>query len=322
MHLIAPTGRHLPRLGSGIHAHGPLGRPGRRGDGHGLHQAGLHAFRAALQGQAQLRGHFHGALVTVFGILLHGHHAHMADSLGHVGGNGLDGRGLGVQVLHGHGHGAVPVKGHAAGEHFIEYHAAAVNIAAGVRGLAGGLLRAEIMHRAHDAVPPGQGGAVRHPGNAEVRHLHVAVGVDQDVLRLDVPVNNAVLVGVLQGRENADGHLGGHLGIQPALFLDQLLEGFALDVFHDQVTVLPVHAHVQEVDDVVVGHFAGGLGLPLEAAHKLRVLVEFRAEDLHGHVVPRAHVNGPVHNGHAAHADLLHQAVAVGKDFFAHCAPS
>ena len=198
------------RLGCGLHGQGRF------------HQPGLHLIGAALQGEAKLGGHFHGALVAVFGVLFHGHHAHMDDGGGHIGGDGLDGRGLSVQVLHGHGHGAVPIEGHASGEHFVKHHAAAVNIAASVRRLTAGLLGAEIMDGAHNAVALGQRGAIRHAGDAEIRDLDVALGVDEDILGLDVPVDNAVLVGVLEGRQNADGDLCGGLRIQAAFFMDQI----------------------------------------------------------------------------------------------------
>ena len=54
------------------------------------------------------------------------------------------------------------------------------------------------MHRPHHCIPLGDGEGVGHAGNTEVRHLHMAVGVDQHVLGLDVPVDDAVVVGVLQ----------------------------------------------------------------------------------------------------------------------------
>ena len=246
----------------------------------------------------------------------------MADGQGHLRRDGLNGRRPGVQVLHGHGHGAVPVEGHAAGEHLVEHHAHGVNVAGHIGGLAAGLLRAEIMHRAHHRIAAGEGGAVGHAGDAEVRHLDVPVLMDEDILRLDVPVDDAVLMGMLQRREDPDGDLRRHGGVDAPLLPDDLLEGLALDVLHHQVAVVPVHAHVQKVDDIVVGHAAGGLRLPLEAADELRVLVELGLKHLHRHAVPRALIDGAVNNGHAAHADLLHQAVAVSQYFLAHRLPS
>ena len=146
--------------------------------------------------------------------------------------------------------------------------------------------------------------------------------MDKDILRLDVPMDDAVLMGMLQRGQDPDGDLRRHGGVDAPLLPDDLLEGLALDVLHHQVAVVPVHAHVQKVDDIVVGHAAGGLRLPLEAADELRVLVELGLEHLHRHAVPRALIDGAVNNGHAAHADLLHQAVAVSQYFFAHRLPS
>ena len=167
------------------------------------------------------------------------------------------------------------------------------------------------MHGAHHVIPLGQGRAVGHTGNAEVGNLNVSIGMDKDVLGLDVSVNNAVFMGMLQGGQNANGNLRRHNGIQPSFFLNELLQGFALHILHHQVTVVAVHAHIQQVDDIVVGHFAGGFRLPLKTSHKLCVLIKFRPQHFNGHIVAGTHVNGTVNNGHAANADLLHQLVTV-----------
>ena len=69
---------------------------------------------------------------------------------------------------------------------------------AAVSALALGLLRRDVMGGAQHS-----GGFVVHgvlrPGDAEIHHLHVAVGLHHDVLRLDVAVDDVLVVGHGEG---------------------------------------------------------------------------------------------------------------------------
>ena len=109
--------------------------------------------------------------------------------LGHHGGDHRLNRGSGVRRL--------------ARQHLVEQAAEAVDIGPGVEAaFAGGLLRAHVARGAE-----GEAG-LRHPVAAGVAHgqRDAEVGdqrrpvVQQDVLRLDVAVDHAVAVGVVQRR--------------------------------------------------------------------------------------------------------------------------
>ena len=77
------------------------------------------------------------------------------------------------------------------------------------------------MHGAHHAVFGADGIAAGHPGNAKVRHFDMPIGVHQNILRLDIPMDNAVFMGMLKRRKNTDANLGGHSGRQCALLADE-----------------------------------------------------------------------------------------------------
>ena len=68
-------------------------------------------------------------------------------------------------------------------------------VAAGSRLVRGGL------ERLGDAV-------VEHPRDAEVEHLHVAALGDEDVAGLEIAVDDAVLVGALEGAQHGQEQLG------------------------------------------------------------------------------------------------------------------
>ena len=79
------------------------------------------------------------------------------------------------------------------------------------------------MHRANGLVGHGLGLALEEAGNAEVGHLDGAVLQEHDVLGLDVPVDDALLVGTLQGHEDLGGEVDSLLPADGALLLDILL---------------------------------------------------------------------------------------------------
>jgi hypothetical protein len=136
--------------------------------------------------------------------------------------------------------------------------------------------------------------------------------VQQDVLRLDVAVDHAVAVRVIQRI--------GHLGRDLDRFLDAELllavelgaEGFPFDVRHDVVQEALGRAGIEEWEDVRVLERGGGLDLldePLGAEHG----GELGFQDLDGDLAVVLQVLCEVDRGHAARAELALDAVAVGE---------
>jgi len=98
-------------------------------------------------------------------------------------------------------------------QHLVQDHAKRPDVGALVEGLAAGLLRRHVCRGAeNDPGLGGRHGQGRRIGNitrrgalpqrlseAEVEYLHLAVMRQLDVCRLQVAVNDAVLVGVFEG---------------------------------------------------------------------------------------------------------------------------
>ena len=95
--------------------------------------------------------------------------------------------------------------------------------------------------------------------------LTTLVGIDQQVGRLDVAVDQAGQVGVGQALGGLADVLGGAGVAQRPFRLDDLLQVPALDVLHDQEVDVAFVVHVVGADDVGVVQRGGGLGLALEA---------------------------------------------------------
>ena len=97
-----------------------------------------------------------------------------------------------LEVREDDGHRGVAIIRHLPRQHLIHRTAEAVDIRTLIRLPGAGLFRRNIVDGAHD-------GSIdrllrRGPRDAEVRHLHISLAVDDDVLRLDIPVHDAHLM--------------------------------------------------------------------------------------------------------------------------------
>jgi hypothetical protein len=148
-------------------------------------------------------------------------------------------------------------------------------------------------------------GGVQGAGYPEVRKFGVAAFVEEDVLGLDIPVDDAAFVGVGEGRGYVGAEAREHRFGEGAAAVHQALQVPAGDVLHHDVGDLAplqrVLACVVDLDDVGVGEAGGRAALsPKEGARLL--VVEVGAQDLDGH--------GPVEDLVAPEKDLGHTAGA------------
>ncbi len=159
-------------------------------------------------------------------------------------------------------------------------------------------------------------GGVQGAGYAEVRHLGVAVLVEEDVVGLYVAVDHAPLVRV--GQPGADLHAepGELRAGQPPSAVYELFEVPAGDVLHHYVgaavAVERPLARVVDLDDVGVGQPGGGAALALEAPADVRAAVH-GVEHLYGHGPVENLVAPEEHPGHASRAELALQHEPVSQ---------
>ena len=207
--------------------------------------------------------------------------------------------------------GRIAVIGQGAGEHLIEHDAERIEVAAGVRLEPLGLLGGDIVHGADGRIGPAAAVFVLEGGDAEVCHLGDAVAVDHDVLGLDIAVDDAVLVRVLEGLRDLGGEKQRLRRGEPALAVDILLERDALDELHDDILHRERMAHIVHRDDVRVAEHGDGLRLGLELRLELGIGENLLAQHLDGDIAVETVIERFIDNGHAAGADDLEKLVAV-----------
>lgn len=141
------------------------------------------------------------------------------------------------------------------------------------------------MHGTDDRTGLGDRRRRDRPGDPEIRHFDPAVSADQDVMRFDVPVNDLVLVGMIQRIANLGRNPDGLFHLQRRAFLDDFVEIMAFDVFHDNVMDFVFLPHVVNADHVRMGQGSGRLRLAAEPADKLLIVHKLLAQHLDGNVV-------------------------------------
>src|SRR5262245_13782252 len=164
---------------------------------------------------------------------------------------------------------SLPVEGVHSRRGDVEDHPQSVDVGLRVRHLAPDDLRREVRERSVDRALVSLAG--QRPGGSEVADLHLPRGGEEDVLRLDVAVDDALRV--------SGGEAAGHLDREAQELVrgkdgaraEDLAEVRALDELHHEEHGAAVRAAVVHLDDVRVVEAREQLALLEEA--RLRVLL-------------------------------------------------
>ena len=208
-----------------------------------------------------------------------------------------------------------------AGEHLVEDAAQGIDVAPAIEPPVGArLLRAHVQRGAERDAGLGQplaAGRVERPGDTEVRD-DTMIAREQDVLRLDVTVDEALPVGIAQGIGDLERDPDGVSQRELRLAGESLPERLARDVRHREPQGLHRTARllrcpaIEDRQDVGMLEAGGDLDLPHKALGAER-MGQLLVQDLEGDrpIVPE--IARQVDRSHAAPAELALEQVAVTK---------
>ena len=216
---------------------------------------------------------------------------------------------------HERGDGGVGREGHRAGDRLDEDEAERVHVGLAVDGLALGLLRRGVAGGAeHGALRLGPRRLGQGAGQAEVGDAQPAVVAEQEVGGLDVAVDEAAAVGVVEGPGGLEADEQGLRRREPDALVEHGAQAAAAEVLGDDVGRAVVVAPVVDGDDVRVVQGRGRLRLGPEAAEEGVVVGEGGVQDLHRDPAAEAHVVGQEDLGRRAGADGGDEPIPPAQD--------
>jgi hypothetical protein len=193
------------------------------------------------------------------------------------------------------------------GEHFIEDDAERIDVGSVIHlGRSLQLLGRHVMRGAQGRARPGERDLLRRGadqlGDAEVGDLHTALGIEQDVLRLDVAVQNALFVGVLQRLTDLR-HDGQRLSRREPPGPHRLAQVHAIHELHEQVVKAARLSKVVHADDVRVVQSGEHPAFAVETLGEVRIAGQPVGQQLERHEPVEMRRAGFEDKAHAAPAD-------------------
>jgi hypothetical protein len=211
-------------------------------------------------------------------------------------------RDLAVPVRQEQGHRRVLGVRRGAGEHLEGQAGERVEVGPVTDRLAGGLLRGHVPRGAQVLAAGGDGRVVQRLREPEVGEDRTFLLVDEDVGRLEVPVDDTAAVGVVQrlrqGRQQRECSLG-----RARPLCQVLLQGRARDQAHGEVQASVGLPRVVDRGDAGVLEAPQHPRLPEEPGHERVLQRQGRPEHLQGHRAGEAEMGRSVDLTHPASAD-------------------
>ena len=192
------------------------------------------------------------------------------------------------------------VKRHLSGDHLIERNTERIDVGTGIRISATDLLRRTVMDRSHRIGTDGVGGC--RAGDPEVRHLHLAVCRDNDILRLHVAVYDPLRVCSRKAHTYLDRDACCLPNGKLSLFRNIILEGDSLDQLHYYIIIARILPHVKNIDDIGVCQTGRSLRLSPELGNERPILPELRLHDLDRDETIQLRIHRLIDIGHSARA--------------------
>ncbi len=149
------------------------------------------------------------------------------------------------------------------------------------------------------------------PGQAQIEQFHHTVGIDEQIGRLDVAMDQSGGVGVSQSLGRLP-EIFGRLGVgQGAIVVHDPLQVAPLDVFHHQVVGRPLVVDVVGADNVAVVEGRCGLRLAVEPFEVRGVVHPVLREHLDGHPPLHEDMFGEVDAAHPSGTEVVEQLVVL-----------
>ena len=187
-----------------------------------------------------------------------------------------------LNMLDGNGNRSLPVERNSSRQHLEHGDTQRIDITLFIAVTPSGLLGRSIVYTSHDIRSDGITGSCL--GNTEVRHLDFAVLGDNNILRLDIPMDNMIIMCSLNTHAYLDGDTYRFLVRQSGLLLNVLFEGNTLYQFHDDIIDSVLFPDIIDIDNIGVHQSCCRLCLDPEFGYKISIFAEFLLQYLDRHI--------------------------------------
>src|SRR5690606_6914622 len=89
--------------------------------------------------------------------------------------------------------------------------------------------------------------------NSEVRYFDASVLADENIVRLNIAVNDLMLVRMIQRIANLTGDVDGFFNLQRSVLLDAIIQIDALHILHDDIMDIPFLSYIIYANHIRMG---------------------------------------------------------------------
>ena len=144
---------------------------------------------------------------------------------------------------------------------------------------------------------------IRNFRDSEIRDFNHTAFHDHDVLRLDIPVNDAFHMGVVEGKQNLGDELRRLPPVKFALAVHIFAKRDAADIFHHDEFVVGFDRYIENFHDIRMIQHRDSLGFVDKAAQRLCVIGDGIFEHFERDALICHEIGGLIDDCHSADAD-------------------
>jgi hypothetical protein len=201
-------------------------------------------------------------------------------------------------------------KRHIPGDHLICRDTERIKIAATINALGRSLLGRDILRRAHKDAGARQAfaagvaalGCLR---DAKIGQQHPPIDIDHDVLGLDITVNCALTMRVIERRRNRADNRDRVTKPQRAALLNDRVQRVAAHIFHRNIVQAILLTNIVNCYDIRVAQIRGGYRLALKPLREFRIDRQLREQDFDRNSSLELRIQGTINARHSTAPDLL-----------------
>ena len=193
------------------------------------------------------------------------------------------------------------------GHKMVEGRAETVNVTADIHRRAGQVFGADVLRSPHNLLFAVQGILFSGvAGKTEVGEFRFSGARKHDVVRLDVPVNQTLLLPcVIKHFGNLLDNLNGLVDGYHMVLLQNLLHGLPVDILHGEIVDSVILADCIRLHDMGMIQAGGGARLLDEADYKFGILRIIFRKDLESGGAVKRNLMRKINNAHSAAAELF-----------------